>query len=187
MQINTKTLTERSVIDILADEVQRAELIKLVEAEQGTNLPLTNLYEKVAEQCEASPQQLRETVRNLITLYGNKNKWLIEPFIFHFNIPDDVLYDLYERGIFIIALAHRKGPQELLELLASDYQISEAITTLALNYYLPDQAQPGKFLEFVAKYRNDQMLRRNLLKSPKLSDDMRLAVLAIYDDIQDVQ
>lgn len=183
MQINTKTLTEHSVIDILADEFQRAELIKLVEAEQGTGLPLTNFYEEVAEHCEASPQQLRETIRNLINRYGNKHRWLIEPFVFHPNVSDDVLYGLYERGTFIIALAHRKGPQELLERVASDYQIGEAITTLALDYYLPDQTHPEKFLEFVAKYRNDQTLRRNLLKSSKLSDDMRLAVLAIYNEM----
>lgn len=180
--MNQEPLTESSLFSILMDPEQRTNLIAQIESEEDTDLPVSNLYAEVGERCEASPEQIRQVVNKLLDSYGNEHDWLIEPFIFHPNIPDDVLSELYRRNAWTVALAHRKGPQDLLERLAEEHNVSEAIITLALDYYLGDQLQVNKLVEIVQKHKSNTMLRRNLLVSPKLDTKTREIILQIYQN-----
>ncbi len=172
-------LNEATIIPILLSSQERAELLATIEAEQGTNLPVTNQYDEIAQECLASPADIRAVVETLL-VEGMRR--LIEPFIFHANTPEDVLWWLYEDDDehFLVALAHRSGPQALLERIAEEHQISEAITTLALDYYGTAEASDQAFANFIKRYREDNMLRYNLERSSKLSPHKRELIHAIY-------
>jgi hypothetical protein len=177
--MRTFALNEATIIPILLSSQQRAELLATMDAEEGTNLPVTNQYHAVAEACTASPEEIRTVVETLLT---DKMYRLIKPFIFHANTPEDVLWWLYELDDlvdFVVALGHRSGPQALLERIAEEHQMREAITTLALSYYGTAEASDQAFANFIRRYREDYMLRYNLERSSKLSPQKRELARAV--------
>lgn len=172
-------LTEESLIEILLNSDKRAALIEVIEAESGSHLLLTNRYEELARRCQATSEQLRQAIHGLLAAQA-KNV-LIEPLLFHPHMPDSLLFELSDQERYSIALAHRKSPQALLEKVAAQYRQSEAITTLALDYYGADTADNQEFAEFVARYKEDYMLQWNLKRSRKLSEEKRTIALSLLE------
>jgi hypothetical protein len=80
----------------------------------------------------------------------------------------------------IDALGHRAGPQTLLEKMATKYRYSEAITTLALDYYGTSAADNQKFADFITEYKDDYMLRWNL-RSSRLTEEKLAIALSIIE------
>lgn len=66
--------------------------------------------------------------------------------------PDDILFELYERGICLTELAHRKGPRRLLERIAKETRYPEAIITVAIELYTCDQESAEVFQRFLAEH-----------------------------------
>lgn len=172
-------LTSENIITILLDAKSRKTLIQAIKAEQGTFLPLSNEYSQLAPQCQASEEELRQ-VSNI--LLEEDDDYLLENLIFHPNMPDDVLFHLVDSDKYITRLAHRSGPQELLEKLASEYQYSEAVTTLALDYYSQPDFSTSEFREFIQKYRDDFMLEHNVRRLKNVSEEKKQVVIDIFGE-----
>jgi hypothetical protein len=174
-------LTEESLIAILLDQEQRQQLTTALAQEQGTNLSLTHRYEEIAPRCQATPEMLRRVAAILRTrIYRGTH--LLDALLFHPQMPDDLLLDLAHQRRWVTLLAHRSGPRTLLEYIAERYQYSEAITTLAVNYYPLESDET--FVAFIAKYRTDALLYGNLKRSRKLSAEKRAIVQALSDELQ---
>lgn len=171
-------LTQESLIPILLDPEKRKLLIDTISIEQGTHLPITNRFADIAPCCHASPETLQGLVPILLDL-RQAGENLLDDLVFHPQMPDDILLELAYEGHCITALAHRNGPRPLLEYIAKTYQESEAITTLALDYYALDSDEV--FTAFITEYRSDFMLRWNLRRSQKLPAAKRDIAIAIFD------
>ncbi len=173
-------ITPESLIPMLFDARRRAILFAALRAEQGFRLPLINKIADVAPLCVASADDLERIAE--ILLNEEDGERVLDEFLFHPGMPDHVLDDLLERGRCIDSLGHRTGPQELLEKLASRHGHSEAITTLALDYYADPRTASGEFAAFVRKHKDDFMLRYNLRRSSKVTGEKRELALAIVGE-----
>jgi hypothetical protein len=177
-------LTARPIIEILLDASLCQALVDALAAEHGRHLPIHHQYHRLALHGEATAEQLRQVLHTLIERDYSVGHTLIGPLIFHPNMPDDLLLELCEHERFITPLAHRRGPHWLLEKLAKEHRISEAITSLALYYYATDNYSDDEFKAFIYQYQDDFMLRWNL-KPPrhfsKAKHQIALSLLEQYD------
>lgn len=171
-------LTVESLIEILLDSRKRAALLSAMQAETGFDLPITNKYHELALRCNATSQQLEKAV-NVLLQCQPQNDVLIDPLVYHPNISEKVLFNLLQQKRCISSLGHRSGPRRLLEKLAAEHAYSEAITTLAFEYYgLPD-ADINQFAEFITKHINDPMLRWNIENTTRLPEKKQTLALKL--------
>lgn len=71
------------------------------------------------------------------------------------DVPDEVLRELLEVGLFIDELGHRAGPKWLLERLAEQFHYPEAILTLIkMAYSSPDEA-PERFESLLDRFEKN--------------------------------
>ncbi len=172
-------LREETFIDLLLDTQARQKLITEMRAQAGRPAPLSEHVARLAPRCTATPDQLRQVIESLLQEDELETlPWLV----YHPNMPEDVLFQLLAQGRCLADLGHRGGPQALLERLASEHRYSEAITTLALDYYAADHVSVEEFAGFVEKYQTDYMLRSNLRQSALLSPEKRRRALEIIGD-----
>jgi hypothetical protein len=174
-------LTEKPLIEILLDANLRQALADAILAEHGSHLSINNHYYDLALHCEATAEQLREVIHHLQELDDSPSNRLLDPLIFHPNMPDDLLLELSEQERFIMPLGHRRGPQWLLEKLAKEHRYSEAITTLALYYYGMDSYSSDEFKAFITQYLDNHMLRSNLKHDRRLNEEKRRIALALIE------
>ena len=172
-------LTEQSLIPILLDSERRQQLVAALAQEQATKVPLANRYAEVAPRCQAREEELRAAVA-ILRRRKYRQARLLDYLLFHPQMPEDVLLDLAHQPRWVTPLGHRSGPRTLLEYLASTYRYSEAITTLALDYYT--QESNDTFAAFIARYRTDYMLGWNVKRSAKLSNEQRALALALIEE-----
>lgn len=179
-----KKLTRENFIEFLSDAKQRKKLIAALREETGSHLPLINHCWKLAETCEATPQQLRDIAHQLMKLKGKKGDYdsLLCFFARHPLMPDDVLREMLDQKRCICDLGHLAGPQWLLERLAEEEKFSEAITSLALYYYGKKKYTTAQFAEFITKHKDDYMLRYNLTRQHGLAPKKWRAVLKIFGE-----
>lgn len=72
--------------------------------------------------------------------------------------PEDVLVDLYERGLFLTELAHRKGPRRLLERIARETRYPEAVITLAIELYTSNAESAAEFQAFLQEHSDSRWM-----------------------------
>jgi len=77
---------------------------------------------------------------------------------------------VYESGLCLTALAHRSGPFELLDRIARDHKIEEAVLTLLLDYYATEKYSVAQFVEFVRAYRSVRGVRYELTKKTNIPE-----------------
>jgi hypothetical protein len=181
--MDAATLTEETLIEILLDPRKRGTLLEAMESESGFELPITNKYYKVALRCKSTPEQLEKAVNELLQ-HQTQNDQPINPLVYHPNISEKVLFDLYDQGRCISALGHRKGPRLLLEKLAEEHAYSEAIVTLVFEYYGTPDADINEFVEFIKKYRDDPMLQWNIENTSKLPENKQVLALSVISETQ---
>jgi hypothetical protein len=168
-------LREETFIELLLDTQERQKLISEMRAQEGRRVPLSEHVARLAPRCTATPEQLRQVIAALLQADALETlHWLV----FHPDIPEDVLLQLLAQGRCLTDLGHRRGPQALLERLASEHRYSEAITTLALYYYAADHVSVEEFAGFVEKYQADYMLRSHL-RTARLAPEKRRRALDI--------
>jgi hypothetical protein len=165
---------EASLFERLMDPRARAELRSALGQEQGSHLPLTNLYSDLAFTAEDAARLGTAVFALLEDEAEGPDDMLLEPLLSNPATPHDALWAAYRRGRGITALAHRRGPRALLEALAEEHSYSEAITSLALFHYA--QEDDAFFRAFVERHRGDFMLRCNLRRSPLVPDPRRALV-----------
>ncbi len=167
-------LTENSFINLLLNPDQRQTLLEDIRGERGPRAPLSEHVLRLAPGCKATSDQLRQVIE---ALRREDSLEALQWILYHPSVPEDLLLELAAQGQCIVALGHRAGPRELLERLAAEHRYSEAITTLALNYYGAEAVPAAEFAKFVQSYRGDFMLRDNLRRTDKLSaEKIRLAL-----------
>lgn len=173
-------LTTESVVPIILDDPRRSALLKALAAEHGTHLPLRNRLCDTAERCTATDAEFEAIAEKLLA--EEQGEWVLGQFVFHPGMPHRILHKLLDAGACITELGHRSGPRDLLEKLAERHRYSEAITTLALDYYAGPQTSDEAFAAFVREYSDDHMLRYNLRRSSKLPASKRAIGLAIVGE-----
>jgi hypothetical protein len=177
------SLSVANVMAVLLDREKRRRLVAALRQESGGRLPLRNRYAEVAPRCLATPEQLRDAVRSILEEEEREEAdLLVSELVFHREMPEDVLFGLLERKMCLSELGHRSGPRALLERLAAEHRYSEAITTLALDYYAADDVSAEDFARFVAQHRGDFMLAHHLRRATHLSEEKRRQALALVGE-----
>lgn len=78
--------------------------------------------------------------------------------------PEDVLVDLYERGLFLTELAHRKGPRRLLERIARETRFPEAVVTLAIELYTSQAESVSDFQAFLQEHSDSRWMLESVAR-----------------------
>lgn len=178
------SLSVANVLPVLMDRTERHRLLAALRAEHGGRLPLRNRYAEVARRCVATPPQLRGVALAVLQDEPPEDAdLLLSELVFHPDMPDDLLLHLLDRGLCLAELGHRAGPRALLERMAAELGFSEAITTLALEYYGVEGADPEAFVAFVQRHRGNPMLQEALRRAPHLPEPLRRRALALLDGV----
>ncbi len=149
-------ITKSNLLQVLLDPHLRRGL-HLALAHSGPEG--SNQYWTACNECDASKHDLRDIFATVLA-GEERDHDLLEPLVFHRNMPEDLLLDLCDQEKFISQLGHRRSPRSLLEQMAERHNYDEAITTLALCFYKDDPLET--FVRFVEKYKNCWMLQFNL-------------------------
>lgn len=181
IDVEANELTPDNLIEILNDAAQRRRLLKAIQKEQGSHLPLHWRYEEVAVSCKATPDELRHIVKGLLQS-KSRTEYLLRDLVRHPQMPEDMLMLLCERRRCIDDLGHLPGPRSILERVAEKYKYSEAITTLALKYYGADDYDNEQFATFLRKHADDSMLKGNITRSKKLSSEKWQIVQEVFQE-----
>lgn len=164
-------ITKSNLLQVLRDPHLRRAL-KFTLGRSGADG--SNQYWNACTDCELSRTELRELFTTVLAGEEQDHE-LLEPLVFHSNMPDDLLIDLCNRGMFISQMGHRRGPRVLLEHIAEQHSYPEAITTLALFHYKDEPLD--KFVAFVEKHKNCWMLQFNLAYKCEEFDQEKASVI----------
>ena len=80
---------------------------------------------------------------------------------------------IYDARLCVIALAHRSGPFWLLDRIAKEHRIEEAILTLLLDYYATDDYTESAFTHFVREYADVHGVRYELQNTSNIGHHKR--------------
>jgi hypothetical protein len=72
--------------------------------------------------------------------------------------PEDVLIEIYEQGLFLTELAHRKGPRRLLERIARETRYPEAVITIAVELYTSKAESVADFKNFLQEHSDSRWM-----------------------------
>lgn len=179
MNVEPNELTIDNLIEILNDAAQRKRLLKAIQKEQGSHLPLHWRYEEVAVTCRATPDELCHIVKELLQ-FKSSTDYLLRDLVRHPQMPEEMLMLMCERRRCIDDLGHLPGPQSVLERVVEKYNYSEAITTLALKYYGADDYDTEQFAAFLRKHADVPMLKGTVTRSRKLSPEKWQIVQKVF-------
>jgi hypothetical protein len=101
--------------------------------------------------------------------------------------PEDVLFELYERGLCVTELAHRKGPRRLLERIAREKRCSEAIITVAIDLYTSSHEGLTDFRDFVREHSDSRWMLESLALRLPSSQDKAAALRHVVSGHPDAQ
>ena len=177
-----KDLTAENFIDVVTDAGRRKELMEALRQEHGTYLPLVNHCWDLGVTCKATPERLRYVTHELMKLKGKKGNYdnLLRLFVRHPGMPEDVLKELFEQKRCVRELAHLFGPQWLLEGVADEEE--NAVTSLALYYYSQESYDTEKFIAFLEKHKEDEVIKEVMTRTDDLPEDKWQAVYKVFQE-----
>ncbi len=171
-------VTAENFGSIMMCDSTRSHLLSAMRAQTDSSLSLMNHVSEIAEQFETNRQQLTQIVT--AELQANRDDFL-QYIVFRSDIEESILFQIYDSGLCLIQLAHRSGPASLLERIAKDERIEEAVLTLLLSYYATDEYSDSQFVRFVRDYADVHGLRYELENKRNIPEHKRrlgLEVLA---------
>jgi hypothetical protein len=133
--METQDVTTENFASIIMCDSTRSQLLSAMRAETGSFLPLLNHVSEIARQFETNSQRLSRIVAAELDA---KCDDFLRDLLFHPAINESTLFQIYDSGLCTVDLAHRSGPPSLLERIAKEQRIEEAILTLLLRYYASD-------------------------------------------------
>lgn len=142
-------VTPETFASVITSDSHRSELLAAMRAETGSFPPLANRVSEVARQFTTDREQLAQIVSAELC---DERDDFIRDIVFHPAIDESTLMQVYESGLCTVDLAHRAGPPSLLERIAKEQRIEEAVLTLLLNYYATDDYSESQFEEFVRTF-----------------------------------
>ena len=98
--------------------------------------------------------------------------------VFHPEIDESTLFQIYDSGLCTVNLAHRSGPPSLLERIAKEQRIVEAVLTLLLSCYATDDYSDAQFIQFVRDYGDVHGVRYELENKQNIPEHKRRLGLA---------
>lgn len=155
---------------ILSTTHLRSQLLDSMRHESGTHLPLANHVCKIASQFHTSPDELAQLTDAELS-HGCED--FLQHMIFHADMQSSTLMRVYESGLCLTALAHRSGPFELLDRIARDHKVEEAVLTLLVDYYSTDHYSVAQFIDFVRAYRTVRGVQYELTKTTNIPEPKR--------------
>lgn len=111
---------------------------------------------------------IRNAVRQELLAKREEN---VRLFCVRDDTPEDVLVDIYEQGIFLKELAHRKGPRRLLERIARETRYPEAVLTLAIELYTSNAETVVDFQTFLREHSGSYWLLESLAHQPPTTEE----------------
>ena len=163
-------LTSENFAFIITAASTRSELLAAMRAESSTCLPLSNRVSDIAQQFKTDRRQLAEIVE---TELNEQRRDFICDLVFHPDIDDATLTKVYDSGLCTVELAHRAGPPALLEKIANEHRIEEAVLTLLLNYYASDAYTNAQFTEFIRRFASVHSVQYELNNKTNIPDHKR--------------
>jgi hypothetical protein len=176
MRIEDVTIS--NFASLIALPATREKLLIAMRAKQGSYLLLSNHVSNVACQFETNPDDLDQIVRR--ELESNCED-LLRDIVFHAKLREDTLIKIYESGFCLIELAHRRNPFTLLDRIAREHAIEEAVLTLLLDYYGTDSFTEDEFIQFIRDFyavRGLQYELKNKMRIPEAKRVIGQATLA---------
>jgi hypothetical protein len=85
-------------------------------------------------------------------------KWLVS----HPAAPESLLIALCDRGLFLVELAHRSGPRTVLEKLAEEHRVPEAILSIGKKLYTDPSESTRAFTDFLERHKDSIWLLKSL-------------------------
>lgn len=108
-------------------------------------------------------------------------RWFCE----HPATPDDLLLEIYESGLCVDELGHRKGPRVLLEKLANEANYPEAILTLAIQFFTDSSIAAEDFNRFLSRHADHGWMLDTLVRRQGSSAEKELlleGVIALHPE-----
>jgi hypothetical protein len=146
-------------------------------AEHAVREPITiNFGSNVTPQLNALGLQRRDN--------GSESLW--QSLVSRPDIPDEVLRELLDVGLFIDELGHRAGPKWLLEKLADQFKYPEAILTLVKVAYTNREESPEQFELMLSRFgKNCPWIMESLAYAVPSCPDKRIAYIGHLGADQD--
>ncbi len=177
---NRKILRLRNFASIITSSVSRGELLEALQAESGRFPPLINRVSEIAQQFHVDSEQLSRIVS--AELMTDSDEFLRE-IVLHPNIDEPTLTMVLESVDALLNLRTRSGPPWLLERLAREHRISEAILTLLVNHYATDSYTDAQFVDFVRAYRDVAGVRFEIEKKKSIPEAKRQSGQRVLDGL----
>ena len=92
-------------------------------------------------------------------------------FCLHPATPDELLIEIYESGLCLDELGHRKGPRILLQRMANETKYPEAIVTLGLQLYTDAGVSSDEFARFLNQHADHFWMLDTLVRQKASSAD----------------
>lgn len=137
----------------------------------GSFPPLINRVSEVARQFKTDRDQLAQIVSAELRTECDD---FICDIVFHRDMDESTLMKIYASGRCTVDLAHRAGPTSLLERIAQEYRIEEAVLTLLLNDYTTDDYSDSQFADFVRAYADVHGVRYEIENNANIPEHKRL-------------
>ena len=170
MNMETQDVTAENLASIIMCESMRSQLVSSMRAETGSFLPLLNHVSEIARQFETNRQQLSQIIA--VELDAKRDDFL-RYLVFHPEIDESTLFQIYDSGLCTVDLAHRSGPASLLERIAKEQRMEEAVLTLLLRYYATDDYTDSQFVQFVRDYGDVHGVRYELENKQNVPEHKR--------------
>lgn len=175
-----ESLTTDSFASILLNDSTRTELLGAMRSETGSCLPLRNHVSNLADCFTTTVSELDQIVD--IELSARRQD-LLDDLVFHHQISETALWKIYEAGLCLTSLAHRAGPVGLLERVAREHRIEEAVLTLLLDYYATDEYSVSQFMTYVREFQDIHGVRYELQHKSRIPAHKRQQGLEVLNKL----
>jgi hypothetical protein len=153
----TKITTE-NLLSLLLEEASRKRIFKKYQAESGTHLIFVNHLYEVASRIELSLEEA-QALKKILLDAGDTGRRIFKNFIAQANFPAPILFELYEEKECMTALAHKRGPIDLLLKIARTTEgHEEALLTIGKDYYQDDAISAEDFQAFLEEFGRSEWL-----------------------------
>jgi hypothetical protein len=92
---------------------------------------------------------------------------------------EELLLLMCDRGVCLVELGHRTGPKQLLEKLAEQHKIAEAILTLAKDRYTNASESTDSLQTFLNQHHDNRWMLESLMHQEASSAEKEAAYLEI--------
>ena len=135
-------------LNLLAQKEYRQEFIKKINL---GGLDLVNRFEELCSN-PVSFKSLRAVL--LDDDMPQEDQWLFSSLICNESITEEILSELIDKGRYLCAIAHLRGPRRILEKVLEHEEHSEAVITLFQSYYCEEGVSLSEFESYLEKYRH---------------------------------